>query len=144
MNMTMFLAFAIAGTCLFATGSASAESAAGEGSAGTGSAGSSMSGMTSQGLASEPPGIGERGTGQMQSTLERSGVPAQKGMSSGQAPNAPSKSASGGSGSELPSGVGEQGTGQMQSTAERSGGQGGADSQTSPSQSHSAMERPEK
>jgi hypothetical protein len=144
MNIAMVRAFVIAGTCLFATGSASAESATGEGSAGTGSAGSSMSGMTSQGLASEPAGIGERGTGQMQSTLERSGVPAQKGMSSGQTPNGQSQSASGGSSSEMPSGIGEQGTGQTQSTAERSGGQGGADSQTSSSQSQSAMERPEK
>jgi hypothetical protein len=94
-----------------------------------------MSGMTSQGLASEPAGIGERGTGQMQSTLDRSGVPAQKGMSSGQPPSEQS---------QKPSGAGEQGTGQTQSTAEHSGGQGGAEGQTSPSQSQNAMERPEK
>jgi hypothetical protein len=44
----------------------------------------------------------------------------------------------------MPSGVGEQGTGQTQSTPERSGGQGGAQGQTSPTQSQNAMERPEK
>ena len=50
--------------------------------------------MTSQGLGSEPAGIGERGTGQTQSTLERSGAAGQKGMTS------------------EPAGIGEKGTGQ--------------------------------
>jgi hypothetical protein len=118
MKTAIFAAFVIAGASLFATGRASAESESAGGSAG---AGSSMSGMTSQGLASEPAGIGERGTGQTQSTLERSGVPAKKGMSAGQA-------------------AAEE----TQSAAERSGGQDSAQSQTSPSQSPSAMERPEK
>lgn len=136
MNIARFGAFVIVWAHLFATGSVLAESGTGGGSAGTASADSSMSGMTSQGLASEPAGIGERGTGQMQSTLDRSGVPAQKGMSSGQAPTEQS---------QMPSGAGEEGgTGQTQSTAERSGGQGGAQGQTSPSQSQNAMERPEK
>jgi hypothetical protein len=80
--------------------------------------------MTSQGLASEPAGIGERGTGQMQSTLERSGVQGQKGMTS------------------EPAGIGEKGTGQTQSTLERSGEQGNAKSQSSSPQS--AMDRPER
>jgi hypothetical protein len=128
-------AFVIAWAYLITTGSVLAEPGTGGGSPGTASADSSMSGMTSQGLASEPAGIGERGTGQMQSTLDRSGVPSQKGMSSNQAPNEQS---------QMPSGAGEQGTGQTQSTAERSGGQGGAQGQTSPSQSQSTMERPEK
>jgi hypothetical protein len=70
-------------------------------------------------MASEPAGIGEKGTGQTQSTMERSGSP-------------------------MPSGVGEEGTGQTQSTAERSGGQGSAQNQTSPTQSQSAMEHPER
>lgn len=122
-------AFVIAGTCLFTAGNAVAESG---------------SGMTSQGLASEPAGIGERGTGQTQSTLERSGVPAQKGMSSDQAGTGQTQSTMERSGSPMPSGVGEQGTGQMQSMEERSGGQGSAQSQTSPSQSQSAMEHPER
>jgi hypothetical protein len=63
------------------------------------------SGMTSQGLASEPAGIGEKGTGQTQSTLERSG-------------GAQTKSAPGFA--TEPSGIGEKGTGQTQSTMERS------------------------
>ena len=135
MKVATFGAFVIAWAYLFTTGSVLAESGNGGGSPGTASADSSMSGMTSQGLASEPAGIGERGTGQMQSTLDRSGVPAQKGMSSGQAPSEQSQKASG---------AGEQGTGQTQSTAERSGGQGGVEGQTSPFQSQNAMERPEK
>lgn len=137
-------AFVIAGTCLIAVASAFAESG---------------SGMTSQGLASEPAGIGERGTGQTQSTLERSGVTAQKGMTSepagigekgtGQTQSTMERSGLGQSGtaqsgSSVPSGVGEQGTGQTQSTVERSGGQGSAEGQTSPSQSQSALERPER
>ena len=40
---------------------------------GKGSASGTVSGMTSQGLASEPSGIGEKGTGQTQSAMERSG-----------------------------------------------------------------------
>lgn len=126
--------FVIAGTCLFAAGNVLAESG---------------SGMTSQGLASEPAGIGERGTGQTQSTLERSGVPAQKGMASepagiGEKGTGQTQSTMERSGSPMPSGVGEEGTGQTQSTAERSGGQGSAQNQTSPTQSQSAMEHPER
>jgi hypothetical protein len=96
--------------------------------------------MTSQGLASEPAGIGERGTGQTQSTLERSGAPAQKGGMTSE-----------------PAGIGEKGTGQTQSTMERSGqtgssmpsgigeqGTGQTQNRTSPSQSQSAMDRPER
>jgi hypothetical protein len=117
---------------LFAIGTASAQSGSGGGSVG--------SGMTSQGLASEPAGIGEKGTGQTQSTLERSGVPAQKGNSE-QAGQTQGKSMEE-AGSPMSSGIGEKGTGQTQSTVERSGGQGS--SQTQPSHSQSAMEQPEK
>lgn len=131
MKTSTFGAFVIAGACLFAAGTTLAESG---------------SGMTSQGLASEPAGIGERGTGQTQSTLERSGAPAQRGMSSepagigekgtGQTESTMERSGIGQSGSaqsgsSMPSGVGEQGTGQTQN-------------RTAPSQSQSAMERPEK
>lgn len=118
-------AFVIGWLCLCAPGTTLAESG---------------SGMTSQGLASEPAGIGERGTGQTQSTLERSGAPAQKGGMTSE-----------------PAGMGEKGTGQTQSTMERSGqsgspmpsgigekGTGQTESHTSPSQSQSAMERPER
>jgi hypothetical protein len=142
-----FGAFVFAGACLFATGTVVAQSGSG-GQAGSGSSGSSGSGMTSQGLASEPAGIGERGTGQTQSTLERSRAPGQRGMTSepagigekgtGQTEGTMERSGLGQSGvsgsaqsgSQMPSGVGEQGTGQTQ---ERSGG----------NQSKSAMERPE-
>lgn len=55
---------------------------------------------------SEPAGIGEKGTGQTQSTLERSG-------------GAQSKSSQ--DMSSEPTGIGEKGTGQTQSTMERSG-----------------------
>ena len=131
MKTSTYGAFVIAGVCLFAAGTTLAESG---------------SGMTSQGLASEPAGIGERGTGQTQSTLERSGAPAQKGMTSepagigekgtGQTENTMERSGLGQSGSaqsgsSMPSGVGEQGTGQTQN-------------RTSPSQSQSAMDRPER
>lgn len=131
MKTSTFGAFVIAGACLFAAGTTLAESG---------------SGMTSQGLASEPAGIGERGTGQTQSTLERSGAPAQRGMSSepagigekgtGQTESTMERSGIGQSGSaqsgsSMPSGVGEQGTGQTQN-------------RTAPSQSQSAMDRPEK
>ena len=103
MKTATFGVFVIAGAFVFGTGTVLAQS----GSAG-GSAGSGGSGMTSQGLASEPAGIGERGTGQTQSTLERSGTPGQKGMTS------------------EPAGIGEKGSGQTQSTTERSGlGQSG-------------------
>lgn len=114
----------VAFACLFATGTALAEPGSGEGSAASG-----MSGMTSQGLASEPAGIGEKGTGQTQSTLERSGVPAQKGRNS--EPAGQTEGTMEQAGSTMPSGVGEKGTGQTQ---------GSAQSQTSPSQSQSAME----
>lgn len=130
MKTSTFGAFVIAGACLFAAGTTLAESG---------------SGMTSQGLASEPAGIGERGTGQTQSTLERSGAPAQGGMTS------------------EPAGIGEKGTGQTESTMDRSGldqsrsaqsgspmssgvgeqGTGQTQNRTSPSQSQSAMDRPE-
>ena len=131
MKTSTYGAFVIAGACLFAAGTTLAESG---------------SGMTSQGLASEPAGIGERGTGQTQSTLERSGDPAQKGMTSepagigekgtGQTESTMDRSGldqsrSAQSGSPMPSGVGEQGTGQTQN-------------RTSPSQSQSAMDRPER
>lgn len=118
-------AFVIAGLCLYASGTTLAEPG---------------SGMTSQGLASEPAGIGERGTGQTQSTLERSDAQVQKGGMTSE-----------------PAGIGEKGTGQTQSTMERSGqsgssmpsgigekGTGQTESHTSPSQSQSAMERPER
>ncbi|HKT36216.1 MAG TPA: hypothetical protein VJR03_15420 [Nitrospira sp.] len=128
MKSSTFGAFVIAGACVLAVSPATAQSGPG-GSAGSGSASSGMSGMTSQGLSSEPAGIGERGTGQTQNTLERSGTPGQKGMTS------------------EPAGIGEKGTGQTQSTTERSGlaesgqksPQGG-----SQSQSQSAMDRPER
>ena len=131
MKTSIYGAFVIAGACLFAAGTTLADSG---------------SGMTSQGLASEPAGIGERGTGQTQSTLERSGAPAQKGMTSepagigekgtGQTESTTERSGLGQSesaqsGSSMPSGVGEQGTGQTQN-------------RTSPSQSQSAMDRPER
>jgi len=146
MKPSMFGTFVIAGACLFAAGTALAESGSGSGSAGG-------SGMTSQGLASEPAGIGERGTGQTQSTLERSGVSGQKPMTSepagigekgtGQTQSTMERSGLGQggsvqSGSPLPSGIGEQGTGQTQ---QRAGGQGNAQGQ---SQSQSAMDRPER
>jgi hypothetical protein len=124
MNTSTFGVLVVAGACLFATGTALAES---------GSATSGMSGMTSQGLASEPAGIGEKGTGQTQSTLERSGVPAQKGMNS--EPAGQTQGTMEQAGSSMSSGVGEKGTGQTQ---------GSAQSQTSPSQSQSAMEQPAK
>src|SRR5688572_27902467 len=101
MKPLTFGAFVVAAACLF-PGDVLAQS--GSGSPGSGSAGSDVrSGMTSQGLASEPAGIGERGTGQTQSTLERSGGAASKGMTS------------------EPPGIGERGTGQTQSGMERSG-----------------------
>lgn len=121
MKTLTFGALVIVGACLCITEIAAAES----GSAG--SAGSDMSGMTSQGLASEPAGIGERGTGQTQSTLERSGVPAQKSMSSEAAGTAETSKEQ--PGSSMPSGVGEKGAGQSQ--------------RTSPSQSQRAMEHPQ-
>ena len=151
MKTGTFGAFVIASACLFATGTAFAQSGSGGGSAGSGSAGSGTSGMTSQGLGSEPAGIGERGTGQTQSTLERSGASGQKGMTSepagigekgtGQTQSTMERSGLGQSGtaqsgSPLPSGVGEQGTGQTQGTMERSGGKS--------SSSQSAMDRPER
>lgn len=145
MKSQTFGAFVIAGACLFATGTVLAQSGSGGSSAGSGT-----SGMTSQGLASEPAGIGERGTGQTQSTLERSGGQGQKGMTSepsgigekgtGQSESTMERSGleqrgSAQSGSQMPSGIGEKGTGQTQ---ERSGGEGSTQSQPK-----SAMERPE-
>jgi hypothetical protein len=123
MKTLTFGALVIVGACLYITEIAAAES----GSAG--SAGSDMSGMTSQGLASEPAGIGERGTGQTQSTLERSGVPPQKSMSSEAAGTAETQTSKEQPDSSTPSGVGEKGAGQSQ--------------RTSPSQSQRAMERPQ-
>jgi len=141
MKTSTFGAFVIAGACLFAAGTAPAESG---------------SGMTSQGLASEPAGIGERGTGQTQSTLERSGAPAQKGgmtsepagigeKGTGQTQSTMERSGLGqsgsaASGSSMPSGIGEQGTGQTQQRS----GQANAEGQTTQSQSQSAMDRPER
>lgn len=115
MKVSTFGAFVITGACLLVTGAVVAQAESG-----------ATSGMTSQGLASQPAGIGERGTGQTQSTLERSGGTAQQGTTSQP------------SGSPLPSGVGEKGTGQTQSTTERSGA---AQSGQTP---QSAMERPER
>lgn len=134
MKTSMFSAFVIAIACLFSTASALAQSGSGSGP---------RSGMTSQGLASEPAGIGEKGTGQTQSTLERSGggaQDAQKGMTS------------------EPAGIGEKGTGQTQNTMERSGLSQGSSSAQGQSQNHeqssaasqgtntnqSAMDRPER
>lgn len=62
----------------------------------------------SQGIAEVPPGIGEKGTGQIQSTMERSG--GEQGRSSQ------------GMMTQVPAGIGERGTGQTESTLERSGG----------------------
>ena len=59
---------------------------------------------TGSGMRSEPAGIGEKGTGQTQSTLERSGGTQSRGSQ--------------GMTSE-PSGVGEKGTGQTKSAMER-------------------------
>ena len=59
------------------------------------------------GMSSKPAGIGEKGTGQSQSSMERAGE-TQSRVSQGQ----PS----------VPAGIGEKGTGQTQSTLERSGG----------------------
>ena len=59
--------------CMAIAGNAFAQSGTGSGT-GSGSGSSAGSGMTSQGLASEPAGIGEKGTGQTQSTMERSGL----------------------------------------------------------------------
>ena len=70
--------------------------------------GKSGSGSQSMGMAQVPAGIGERGTGQTQSTLERSGGE-QKRSSTGI--------------TQEPSGIGERGTGQTQSTLERAGGE---------------------
>jgi hypothetical protein len=136
MKASTFGAYIIAGACLFVAAGSMAQSGSGGATPG--------SGMTSQGLASEPAGIGERGTGQTQSTLERSGGSAQQGMTSesagigekgtGQTESTMERSGLGQSGSaksgsSMPSGVGEKGTGQSQGT-------------TSPSQS--AMDHPEK
>src|SRR5215467_10558119 len=74
MTKFTFGVLVVCGSSLLAIGSALAQAgSAGSGAAGSGSESSSGSGMTSQGLASEPAGIGEKGTGQTQSTLERSG-----------------------------------------------------------------------
>jgi hypothetical protein len=62
----------------------------------------------SQGIAEVPPGIGEKGTGQIQGTMERSG--GEQGTSAQ------------GTMAQVPAGIGERGTGQMESTLERSGG----------------------
>jgi len=65
----------------------------------------------SQAIAEVPPGLGEKGTGQTQSTMERSGGEGSggdQGSSHGMA--------------QIPSGIGERGTGQTESTMERSGG----------------------
>ena|SRR5215203_5620827 len=60
------------------------------------------------GMAQIPAGIGERGTGQTQSTLERSGMEQSRSTR--------------GMASDTPAGIGEKGTGQTQSTQERSMG----------------------
>jgi hypothetical protein len=65
-------------------------------------------GNSQMGMAQIPAGIGERGTGQTQSTLERSG------MEQSRSPR--------GMASDTPAGIGEKGTGQTQSTQERSVG----------------------
>ena len=115
MKISTFGAFVITAACLLVTGAVLAQAESGP-----------TSGMTSQGLASEPAGIGERGTGQTQSTLERSGGTPQQGTTLQP------------SGSPLPSGVGEKGTGQTQSSTERSdAAQGGQ-------MPKNAMERPER
>jgi len=63
-----------------------------------------------EGMAQVPAGIGERGTGQTQSTLERSG--------GGQSRSSQGKA------SDMSAGIGERGTGETQSTQEqRSGGE---------------------
>ena len=61
----------------------------------------------SERIAEVPPGIGEKGTGQNQSTMERSG--GEQGTSTQ------------GTMAQVPAGIGERGTGQTESTLERSG-----------------------
>ncbi|HEY6085345.1 MAG TPA: hypothetical protein VIU63_08095, partial [Nitrospira sp.] len=68
-------------------------------------AGTESTGAGAQGMKSEPAGIGEKGTGQTQNTMDRQ----QSSMNSH------------GLASE-PAGIGEKGTGQTESTTERSGG----------------------
>ncbi len=62
----------------------------------------------SERIAEVPPGIGEKGTGQNQSTMERSG--GEQGTSTQ------------GTIAQVPAGIGERGTGQTESSLERSGG----------------------
>jgi len=62
----------------------------------------------SERIAEVPPGIGEKGTGQNQSTMERSG--------------GEQSSSTQGTMAQVPAGIGERGTGQTESTLERSGG----------------------
>ena len=61
----------------------------------------------SERIAEVPPGMGEKGTGQNQSTMERSG--GEQGTSTQ------------GTMAQVPAGIGERGTGQTESTLERSG-----------------------
>lgn len=73
----------------------------------SGSSGGMGQGRSQQGIAEAPPGIGEQGAGQTESTMERSGGEQSRSFQ-GMA--------------QVPSGIGERGTGQTQSTLERSGG----------------------
>jgi hypothetical protein len=90
------------------TGTTGPSEPAGIGEKGTGQMQGTMERQQSrsQGVTSEPAGIGEQGTGQTEPTAERSPSPSQKSMGAG------------GAGSE-PAGIGEKGTGQTKSARER-------------------------